>query len=180
VRRREWIPEAADRERLTEHLFHEVQMTFFLAGQLAAPVSSRVDVSLRNAEIEAFAIHLRQLVEFFWADRKRFGHDRASFAADYFPRDEWARLRPERPAIFARHLHVGIAPLTYSGDWVHPSENVWDLVSQAYALTPVVKRFAETVDAAQLTAGYAHGMRLCAEIFESAHAPGTTRTRRAA
>jgi len=180
VRRREWTPDGAQREQLTEHLFYEVQMTFFLAGQLAAPVSSHVDVSLRNAEIEAFAIHLRQLVEFFWGDRKRFGNDRAAFAADYFPADQWTRLRPPRPAILERHQRHGTAPLSYTHGWVPPAENVWDLVSQAYALAPVVKRFAESVDPSQFTHGYVNGMRLCAEMFESAHAPGTSRTRRAA
>jgi hypothetical protein len=168
VRKRDWSPERPDRELLTEHLFYEVQMTFFLAGRLAAPVSSRVDVSLRNAQIEAFTVHLGQLVEFFWEERRRRGNERVPFAADYFRDGEWARLRPARPVILERASAAGIARLGYYHAWAPPADRVWDLVSQAFALAPVVKRFADKVDQTQFTPGYVGGMKICAEMFEGA------------
>jgi hypothetical protein len=169
-RKKQWAPDSADRELLTEHLFHEVQMTFFLAAQLAAPVTSRVDVSIRNAEIEACVLHLRELIDFFWGEHRRVRDDRAAFAADFFPRGEWERVRPERPAIMGKRLQL--APLAYDAAWEPPSEKVWDLVSQAFMLAAVVKRFVDAVDHRQFTPGFMNGMKICAEMFEHAHGGG--------
>jgi hypothetical protein len=167
-KKREWRPSAAERERLTEHLFHEVQMTFFLASQLAAPTGSRIDVSARNAQIEAFTFHLRELSEFFWGDPPppRDRKERQAFASDYFPDGEWVQLRPELPAIIAKTVGAPDgARLSYSDTWVRPADLLWDVVTQAFALAPIVMRFADTVDRSQFTAGYVNGMRVCAEMF---------------
>jgi hypothetical protein len=166
---RRWSPAAAEREQITAHLFYEVQMTFFLAGHLNTPAGSRVDVSLRNAHVEAFTIHLRQLIDFFWGERQRRGGERDAFAADFYPEGQWARLRPELPAVLDKALcdrsDWGITELTYGRGSVGPAANVWDVVTQAFALAPAVRRFADTVDHAQFTPGYVNGMKLCAEMF---------------
>jgi hypothetical protein len=162
-----------DRQGLTEHLFYEVQMTFFLASQLDTPTGSRLDVSLRNAQVEAFTLHLRQLTEFFWGDPARDREKRYAYAADYFPEGEWARVRPALPGIL---LPEGSAfpRLAYDQAWTRPADKVWDLVTQAFALAPVVVRFADTVDHSQFTPGYVNGMRICAEIFSRGQRPGAT------
>jgi hypothetical protein len=166
-KKKEWRPSAAQRERLTEHLFHEIQMTFFLAAELSAPTGSRLDVSLRNAQIEAFMLHFRSLCEFFWGDPPAAvdRYDRDAFAADYFPDGDWARYRPELPATIAKAVGAPDMRLTYSNAWVRPADVVWDLIPQAFALAPVVILFADAVDHAQFTPGYVHGMKLCAEMF---------------
>ncbi len=155
-------------------------MTFFLAGQIQATAGSRVDLSLRNAQIEAFALHQRQLIDFFWGERARSGDDRAAFAADFFGEGQWARMRPELPALLEKALEpgVGITRLTYDRAWARPADNVWDVVSQAFALVPVVKCFADAVDRAQFLPGYVNGMRICAETF--AESPPGDGARRAA
>jgi hypothetical protein len=170
VRRKRWGPSAEDRQLLTEHLFYEVQMTFFLAGQLDSPTGSRIDVSLRNAQIEAFALHLRQLTEFLWGEPERERQERHAFAEDYFPEGEWARLRPELPAILVPDS-PGFARLGYGEAWLRPADKVWDLVTQAFAIAPVVRRFADTVDHEQFTPGYVSGMRICAETFLNGQRP---------
>jgi hypothetical protein len=53
-----WFPSDDDLRMLTEHLFYEVQMTFFLARVLAAG-DGMGDISQRNAELEAFTVHVR-------------------------------------------------------------------------------------------------------------------------
>jgi hypothetical protein len=169
-KKKEWRPSAAQRERLTEHLFHEIQMTFFLAAELSAPTGTRLDVSLRNAQIEAFMLHLRSLSEFFWGDPPApvDRYERKAFAADYFPDGDWARYRPELPPIIAKCAGApDTSGLTYSNAWVRPADLVWDVVPQAFALAPVVVRFADAVDHEQFTPGYVHGMKLCAEMFVS-------------
>jgi hypothetical protein len=167
-KKKEWRPSAAQLERLTEHLFHEIQMTFFLAAELSAPTGSRLDVSLRNAQIEAFTLHLNSLCEFFWGDPPPAvdRYERDAFAADYFPDGDWARYRPELPQIIAKSVGAPeTARLTYSNAWGRPADLLWDVVPQAFALAPVVMLFADAVDHAQFTPGYAHGMKLCAEMF---------------
>src|SRR4051812_45404636 len=171
-RKRGWTPDAADREQLTEHLFYEVQMTFFLAAQLSTPTGSRLDVSLRNGQVEAFALHLRQLTEFFWGEPDRDRERRHAFAADYFADGEWARLRPQLPGILAPEGSA-FARLSYDGSWVRPSDKVWDLVTQAFALAPAVIRFADAVDHSQFTAGYVSGMRICADMFVKGQRPSS-------
>jgi hypothetical protein len=172
-RAKAWTPDGADRERLTEHLFYEVQMTFFLAGQLDTPTGSRLDVSLRNAQVEALALHLRQLTEFFWGEPDRDRERRHAFAADYFSDAEWQRLRPQLPAILVPDGSA-FPRLSYEGNWTRPSDKVWDLVTQAFALAPVVIRFADSVDHSQFTAGYVNGMRICADMFVNGQRPSTT------
>jgi hypothetical protein len=170
VRRKRWTPDATDRQGLTEHLFYEIQMTFFLAAQLDTPTGSRLDVSLRNAQIEAFTLHLRQLTGFFWGEPGRTGEQRHAYAADYFPDGTWARLRPELPAILAAEGSA-FPRLSYAEQWVRPADKVWDLVTQAFAIAPVVMRFADTVDHSQFTSGYVNGMRICAEMFLKGQRP---------
>jgi hypothetical protein len=51
---------------LSEHLFYEVQMTFSLATFLAEAQGAVSNQISRNAEIEAFTIHVRQLIDFLW------------------------------------------------------------------------------------------------------------------
>jgi hypothetical protein len=157
-----------DRQMLTEHLFYEIQMTFFLAAQLDSPTGSRLDASLRNAQIEAFGLHLRQLTEFFWGEPDRDRDERHAFAADYFSEGEWARVRPQLPSILVPD-GATFPRLGYGHAWVRPGDKVWDLVTQAFAIAPVVKQFADTVDHSQFTAGYVSGMRICAEMFLNGH-----------
>jgi hypothetical protein len=170
VRRKRWTPNAEDRQLLTEHLFYEIQITFFLAGQLGSPTGSRLDASLRNAQIEALTLHLRQLTEFFWGDPDRERAERHAFASDYFAEGQWERLRPALPSILAP-AGSSFPRLSYTSAWVRPADKVWDLVTQAFAIAPVVVRFADTVDHAQFTQGYVNGMRICAEMFLKGQRP---------
>jgi len=41
-------------------------------------------------------------------------------------------------------------PLQFEQRWTSPAERVWDVVTQAHGLVPIVVRFTETVDPNQL------------------------------
>jgi hypothetical protein len=73
-------------------------MTFDLAMLLASlQVPRRPPV--HNAMVDAFPMHVRQLIDFFWRERSTNPKAKQdAFAADYFSPGEWATLRPERPA----------------------------------------------------------------------------------
>jgi hypothetical protein len=78
------------------------------AAGLAARVAnaSPTDQLVRNALLEAFTIHVRQLIDFFWSERssKWKQTQQGAYAADYFEPGEWRRLRPQRPQMPNRPL----------------------------------------------------------------------------
>jgi hypothetical protein len=78
-----YAPKADDLLLFSEHLCYEVEMTYALAGWHLAPDSE--NVLLRNAMLEAFTIHLRQLIDFLWPQGdRRVGDTPDALAADYF------------------------------------------------------------------------------------------------
>jgi hypothetical protein len=83
-----FTPSADELRLLTEHLYYEIQMTFDLADVLvfATPPVRPLDQLVRNALLEAFTIHVRQLIDFFWSKRSsgRTVTLRDAYAADYF------------------------------------------------------------------------------------------------
>jgi hypothetical protein len=166
----EWLPSADDRLMLSEHLFYEIQMTFDLAGRLCRPVAGPLDITERNSQVEAFAIHVRQLIDFFWGERRRTEDKMDAFAADYFVPGHWDAIRPDRPAVLTEELRRkvgwGVAHLTYDRAWTPPAGKNWDVERLAGALVAVVLEFAASVDQSQFSAvvGPA-GMRACALMF---------------
>jgi hypothetical protein len=90
---------------LSEHLHYEAMMTFGLARLLVETQGTVLNQLVHNAEIEAFTIHVRQLIDFLWTDREERPKSTDAFASDYFAAGEWAKLRPERPAILSEALH---------------------------------------------------------------------------
>lgn len=112
-----------------------------------------LDPLTRNAQVEALTIHVRQLHDFLWGDRKNdSGHD--AFAADYFPPGEWARLRPERPAILTpelrRKVGWGVAHLTYGRARSTYIDKQWDVIGLARAFAPAVVCFTDNVEPSKL------------------------------
>ncbi len=79
-----------------EHVAYEIWMFFSLArllgdGQIKIMGHSDADAKLlNNALIEAFVLHLRNIIDFIYED-KRWETD--IVAANYFPPGEWTRLR---------------------------------------------------------------------------------------
>jgi len=160
---------------LTEHLFYEVQMTFYLAWLLPNTQGTVLDPLARNAQIEAFTIHLRQLIEFLWRDRDRDARKGDAFAGDYFAPGEWANLRPERPAILSAAVHQkvgwGVAHLTCGRANSTEQDKQWNIAALASALPPAIICFTDNVDSAKLDPSWPMAqMRAWAEPFAQASA----------
>lgn len=172
-----FTPSADELRRLTEHLHYEVQMTFDLAVLLTG--SHVPNLLVRNAMVETFPMHVRQLVDFFWKERSsnRKG-ERDAFAADYFDPGEWAMLRPERPpelgAVWVK-VGWGIVHLTYGRANVTPEEKLWQPLAICRVLVPVVRCFIDNVDPAKLDPEWFDAMRLCIDRFSSRVLPGSGR-----
>jgi hypothetical protein len=149
-----WTPTDDDLRMLTEHLFYEVQMTFHLAAVLHSTQGTVLDQLVRNAQIEAFTIHVRQLIDFFWMERSRKGKKRDAFAADYFAPGEWVNIRPQRSDVLNEALRHkvgwGVAHLTYGRARSTVQDKQWQPIALACALAPAVICFADNVDHAKL------------------------------
>jgi hypothetical protein len=148
-----WNPSADDLRALTEHLLYEVQMTFSLAAWLVHTQGTVLNQTARNAEVEAFTIHVRQLIDFLWMEQPQDEKHRNAFAADYFARGEWDTLRPARPAVLdsalRRKVGWGVAHLTYDRAWSTEQDKQWQPVVLGCALAPAVVCFADSVDPAK-------------------------------
>lgn len=152
---------------LSEHLHYEVMMTFGLARFLVETHGTELNQLMRNAEIEAFTIHLRQLIDFLWTDRRAQSTNTDAFASDYFGPGEWAKLRPERPAILSaalrRKVGWGVAHLTYDRAHSTVENKQWQPIPLAQALAPAVICFADNVDPGKLEARYLADIKPWAE-----------------
>jgi hypothetical protein len=158
--------------KLTEHLRYEVEMTFYVASLLVNTQGTVLDPFARNAQIEAFTIHLRQLIDFFWKDRRPGERPRAepdAFASDYFALGEWEKLRPERPAVLNAALREkvgwGVAHLTYGRARSTLQDKQWKPIDLSCALAPAVVCFAENVDPAKLEPRSVDAIKASAETF---------------
>ena len=126
-----YTPSDDDLRRLSEHLCYEVEMTFHLAdwlNEFAQPWS----FPAHNAVLEAWTIHLRQLIDFFWpkGERRVVEGIPDAIAADFFEEGEWERLCPERPEVLSEAIRKkigwGVVHLTYGRAWSKPEDKLWD------------------------------------------------------
>lgn len=145
-------------------------MTFLLASSLDNGAGTVPNVNARNAEVEAFAMHLRQLIEFFWTEKQQTVARRNAFAADYFEPGAWRRrARPKRPPALGRAFHKrigwGVAHLTY--DRADPSgkDAWWGIRPHVLPLARVAECFLTNVESAQLAPGVHDEMTKCVSNF---------------
>ena len=149
-----FTPTPDDLRQLSEHLAYEVQTTFDLAAALI-PTSGEPHASMvvRNAVLEAFTIHLRQLVGFLWDERPAKQTEPAAYAADYFAPEEWAGIRPTRPPELdlevSSKVGWGVAHLAYRRGQTTPEEREWPPIKLCTALEPAIRCFIDNVDRTQ-------------------------------
>jgi hypothetical protein len=155
---------------LSEHLFYEIEMTFSLAALLVSTQGRGFDQVTHNARVETFPIHVRQLINFLWVEKPRYGKPCPLFASDYFAPGEWVKIRPERPDVLneaLRHkIGWGVAHLTYNRAWSTEHDKQWKPIPLACALAPAVICFADNVDHAKLNPKWpVAGMKTYTETF---------------
>lgn len=121
-----------------------------------------------NAQIEAFTIHVRQLIGFLWPDGR--ARKRDALAAHYFEPGEWERLRPERQDVIdealSRKIGWGVAHLTYDRARGTPEDKQWPFLRIGQALAPALRCFLEHVDRSRLEAEDYNHMRASVEGFQ--------------
>jgi hypothetical protein len=115
----------------SDHLGYEVEMLFGALGELERLHRERLDgeeptISANNAFLESWAIHLRNLHNFFFGEAAAWPDD--MLAKDYFAADEWERLRPNRQ--LGREIErvaKEIVHLTYARVGVTAEMKQWNL-----------------------------------------------------
>lgn len=136
-----------------------------------APPSSQLDVVVRNTLVEAFTIHIRQLVEFFWDDRRPNATLKGAYAADYFEPGEWKRLRPGRPQRLNRPLTGkvgwGVAHLTYDRARSTLLDKQWEAAHMCAALAPTVRLFIDNVDSSKFDRPLFDQIGPCVDRFDA-------------
>jgi hypothetical protein len=140
-------------------------MTFMLATRLDDGAGTVLNVNARNAEVEAFAIHLRQLIEFFWIEKPQTEARRSAFAADFFARGRWRQLRPARPEALGRDFHKsigwGAAHLTYDRADAAGRDAWWGVRPHVIPLARAAECFLTNVELDQLAPDVHEGMTDC-------------------
>jgi hypothetical protein len=162
------LPTSENVRLLSDHLYYEVHMVFYLAALLARTRQPVPDQFVLNAQIEAFTIHVRQLIDFLWGHRSN-PKDSDAYAADFFASGEWSKLRPERPEILnealRRKVGWGVAHLTYGRARSSHQDKLWDFIGLARGLAPAIVCFAGNVDPTKLEPVHLAGIKPWAEPF---------------
>lgn len=179
--RQGFTPSEADLRQLTETLWYEIQMAFDLGESLAlstGPLGSSIPQVVKNAMLESFTIHVRQLIDFFWTRRSKHAKtERDAFATDFFDPGEWDRIRPARPAVLgpdlADKVGWGVAHLTYGRAIATPEQKQWPTVVICGALVPAIRTFIENVDPTKLDPMWFQFFAPLLDRFEAAY-PGAT------
>jgi hypothetical protein len=154
-----------DYPRASEDLLYEIHMIYLLRGYFAERVldqalQTRSDHGLpaRNAAIESFAIHVRNVIAFLYVARTRSAADDL-FADDYVT--DFRAYKKARPAkgstlgsAVVNRIHRQIAHLSHARGGYAPEERVWLYDEICEALDPVVRSFLSYVDPTKVSADF--------------------------
>jgi hypothetical protein len=140
---------ATTRAYAAEHLAYEVEMALSLVDSFRQ-FARVLDVVGRNAYVEAFALHARNITAFLYA-RKPKQDD--CVAEDYFAnRETWPKTRPARPAALkpiGSRASAEVAHLSYERK--DPSDP-WDFEAIGNGLAAVLRVFVDSADEDRLGA----------------------------
>lgn len=129
----------------SSHLTYEIDMLWGSA-RVHANGSGLLSAEIKNALVESFAVHLRNLLDFLYLENPRPDD---VIAEDFFDTPEiWVTNRPAKSQILkAAHTraHKEVSHLTYNRLSLTPENKVWQQGELLNEIVPVLKRFVELV-----------------------------------
>jgi hypothetical protein len=128
-----------------EHIRYECEMFESTASWLRG-ASSGTPITLRNAVLESFTVHLRALIDFFYPCAPRSDD---IIASDYVLGWQAGAMPPELENARDR-TNKEIAHLTYRRNDVGPAAKGWAIASLTGLMFAVIAQFAEVVPEANL------------------------------
>jgi hypothetical protein len=114
---------------------------------------------LRNAVIEDFVIHLRNLIDFLYLDRPQ---PTDVVAADFFAARRWESLRPPiTNSLEAARVRANkeLAHLTSHRIAGAPPEKAWESQSLAAEIRPLLQRVVSNAESTRLSPQVAASIR---------------------
>lgn len=147
-----------------EHVAYEVDMFFGMVGVLTRPsvigAPSPAEANrLKNAVIEVFAIHLRNLIDFLYLERP---HPTDVVAADFCATGVWEAARPPiTNSLEAARVRANkeVAHLTSRRIAGAPPEKAWDPQSIVAEIRPLLQLVVSKAEATRLSPHVAAAIR---------------------
>lgn len=137
-------PTSEELKSMSVHLMYEYAMLDGLARKLAKGEDEEL---VNNALLEAFLIHTRVLLEFFFPAHVREGD---VVASDYLGSEKaWETIRGDLPGELVEiRKRVGkeVAHLTLQRLRIPPDEKRWNFLAIAAAIGGILEKFASAVD----------------------------------
>jgi len=128
----------------SSHLFYEFQMLVTLARGMQSGICGTS--SINNAVLEAFGIHVRALIWFFYSSDPR---DDDVVAEDFLSEPhQWSTARPPlTPVLDRAKQRAGkeIAHLTYARLGVTAEQKLWEFMPIATDIDLLLRKFLELV-----------------------------------
>ena len=123
------------------HLKYEIDMFHWSVDTM---LKNQEDRFLRNAIVESFAIHTRNLIHCFYPKKP---HPDDVIANHFFdPPDRWDNLRPQPdPSLGAIYKRVSreVAHLSFKRLGKTPQEKLWFYCKTFQIMEPVIQKFIE-------------------------------------
>lgn len=147
-----------------EHVVYEIDMFFGMVEVLTRPsvigATSAAEVGrLKNALVEVFAIHLRNLVDFLYLERPQ---PTDVVAADFCATGSWDAVRPPitRSLEAARvRANKEVAHLTSQRIAGTPPEKAWDTEALAAEIRPLLQLVVAQAETTRLSSRVAAAIR---------------------
>jgi hypothetical protein len=132
-------------QQASNHLFYEIWMFETLAQTMALGIAGRGNV-INNSLLEAFAIHVRALIGFFYSENPRKDD---IIADDFFTSlTGWQKIRPPKTKLLdkaKKRADKEIAHLTYTRLDITPEDKHWDFVQIYDDLQVLIKLFLKSI-----------------------------------
>ena len=126
----------------SNHLHYELQMFQGLVQGMASGIAGEKNV-ISNSLVEAFAIHVRILIHFFYSDNPQ----KDDVIAGHFI-ENWKTLAPKKTEVLKvakTRADKEVAHLTFSRLKVTPEKKGWNFVEISNDLQVVINKFIELV-----------------------------------
>jgi hypothetical protein len=133
---------------ISEHLLYEIDLLYKTARVLATfgHAQDSKAIIIRNALLESFAIHTRNLIDFFYQDKPNSDQ---VIAQDFFDNgDLWVQQRPTKSQFLKKtsiRVHKEVAHLSYDRLKVTSEKKEWKWINIAAEIGKVLKKFHELV-----------------------------------
>ncbi len=131
-------------ENISHHLWYEFTMFLALVQELSKGYPPG---TMKNALLESFALHVRNLIDFLYAENPSSDD---VYAGDFFPcKEDWVKIRPQITSLLEKvkkRANKEISHSTYSRIEVNQEEKKWRFVEIFQEMGRAFDAFVEKVD----------------------------------